>query len=79
VSIPADLADRLLAEGAPLVVIDPDVRNARAAFERAGFRLRSIVGMGDPDVALMIFGPQRASGRAPLIGRRGKTTARRSR
>ena len=54
------LASRLLAEGAPLVVIDPDARNVRArrAFERAGFRLSSIVTAGELDVALMIFDPR---------------------
>jgi aminoglycoside 6'-N-acetyltransferase len=51
------LANRLLAEGAPLVVIDPDARNvpARRTFQRAGFRLSSIVTVTDADVALMIF------------------------
>ena len=57
------LASRLLAEGAPLIVIDPDARNlhARRSFEQAGFRLCSIVAAGGLDVALMIFDTQSAS------------------
>jgi aminoglycoside 6'-N-acetyltransferase len=57
------LASHLLAEGAPLVVIDPDARNVRArnAFQRAGFRLHSIVAAGDVNVALMMFRAQSAS------------------
>ena len=51
------LATRLLADGAPLVVIDPDARNERArhAFERAGFQLTSIIATGAGPVALMVF------------------------
>jgi len=51
------VANRLLAEGAPLIIIDPDARNARArrAFERAGFGLSAIVATADGNVALMIF------------------------
>ena len=39
------LAERLTAEGAPLVVIDPDVENLRArrACEKAGFRGEDLV------------------------------------
>jgi aminoglycoside 6'-N-acetyltransferase len=57
------LASRLLAEGAPLVVIDPDARNVRArnAFQRAGFQLHSVVTSDDMDVALMIFQARSAS------------------
>jgi aminoglycoside 6'-N-acetyltransferase len=60
------LAVRLLTDGAPLVVIDPDARNARArrSFEQAGFRLSSVVTVGGLDVALMIFDEQSASVRA---------------
>ncbi len=51
------LAERLLAEGAPVVVIDPDVDNSRArrAYEKAGFVADGIVATDAGLVVLMIF------------------------
>jgi len=51
------LAERLLAEGAPMVAIDPDVQNVRArrAYEKAGFRARGEVESGEGLAVLMIF------------------------
>jgi aminoglycoside 6'-N-acetyltransferase len=51
------LAERLLAEGAPLVVIDPDADNERArrAYENAGFRGTSVVATAAGPAVLMIF------------------------
>lgn len=51
------LAERLRAEGAPAVAIDPDVDNLRArrAYERAGFRAAGVVETGEGPAMLMIF------------------------
>ena len=51
------LAERLVAEGAPAVVIDPDIENVRArrAYQKAGFRPVGIVETGEGPVMLMIF------------------------
>lgn len=51
------LAERLLAGGAPAVVIDPDVGNvrARAAYARAGFVGDTVAGSDDGPVVLMTF------------------------
>ena len=51
------LAERLRAEGAPLVAIDPHVDNFRArhAYEKAGFRGEGIVETGEGPAVLMIF------------------------
>ncbi len=51
------LAERLRAEGAPVVAIDPDVDNLRArrAYEKAGFRGDTVVESGDGPAILMIF------------------------
>jgi aminoglycoside 6'-N-acetyltransferase len=51
------LARRLIAEGAPLVAIDPDVDNLRArrAYERAGFRGDTVVESGEGPAVLMTF------------------------
>jgi aminoglycoside 6'-N-acetyltransferase len=51
------LAERLRAEGAPAVAIDPDVDNLRAcrAYEKAGFRGDTVVESGDGPAILMIF------------------------
>jgi aminoglycoside 6'-N-acetyltransferase len=53
------LAERLCAEGAPLVAIDPDVdnRRARRAYEKAGFRGETPVQTGAGPAVLMIFEP----------------------
>ena len=51
------LAERLRAEGAPLVAIDPDVTNERArrAYFNAGFRGDQIVGTAAGPAVLMLF------------------------
>lgn len=51
------LAKRLLAEGAPLIAIDPDADNVRAqrAYARAGFRTETRVETASGPVVLMIF------------------------
>ena len=51
------LAERLRAEGAPLVAIDPHVDNfrARRAYEKAGFRGEEIVETSEGPAVLMIF------------------------
>jgi aminoglycoside 6'-N-acetyltransferase len=58
------LAQRLLAEGAPVVAIDPDVDNARArrAYANAGFSGDTVVQTGVGPAVLMIF-----SGRARAV------------
>jgi aminoglycoside 6'-N-acetyltransferase len=52
------LAERLTAEGAPVVAVDPDVENLRArrAYEKAGFRGEDLVETGAGPVILMTFG-----------------------
>ncbi len=52
------LAERLLAEGVPVVAIDPDVANLRArrAYEKAGFYGEDLVDTGAGPVMLMAFG-----------------------
>jgi aminoglycoside 6'-N-acetyltransferase len=52
------LAERLVAEGAPLVAIDPDVENVRAqrAYAKAGFRGETIVATPEGPAMVMIFG-----------------------
>lgn len=51
------LAQRLRAEGAPVVAIDPDVENhrARRAYARAGFAEQGIVETGEGPAVLMCF------------------------
>ncbi|HYD99057.1 MAG TPA: GNAT family N-acetyltransferase [Alphaproteobacteria bacterium] len=51
------LAQRLLAEGAPAVAIDPDARNLRArrAFEKAGFRGDAVAATAEGPVVAMVF------------------------
>ena len=60
------LAERLCREGAPLVAIDPAEENLRArrAYEKAGFRLRTMVVTETGPAALMVFESQRATGGA---------------
>ena len=55
------LAERLCAEGAPLVAIDPAIDNLRArrAYEGAGFRLETLVATVAGLAALMIYEPKR--------------------
>lgn len=51
------LAMELIAAGAPIVAIDPDIANARAraAYARAGFVHDGIVESGEGTVARMLF------------------------
>jgi aminoglycoside 6'-N-acetyltransferase len=51
------LAERLRAEGAPVVAIDPGVNNPRArrAYAKAGFRSSSIVESVEGPAVLMLF------------------------
>jgi aminoglycoside 6'-N-acetyltransferase len=55
------LAERLCAEGAPLVAIDPAEDNfrARRAYEKAGFRFEAQVETEPGPSALMIYNPMR--------------------
>ena len=52
------LAERLTAEGAPVVAIDPDVENLRArrANEKAGFRGEDLIETGAGPMILVTFG-----------------------
>jgi aminoglycoside 6'-N-acetyltransferase len=52
-----ELAQRLLAEGAPVVAIDPDAENLRArrAYARAGFVGEEVVQAPDGPVVVMLF------------------------
>jgi aminoglycoside 6'-N-acetyltransferase len=52
------MAQRLRAEGAPVVAIDPDVENLRArrAYAKAGFRGETVVETGAGPAVLMLFG-----------------------
>jgi aminoglycoside 6'-N-acetyltransferase len=54
-----DFADRLLADGAPRVVTDPDPANLRAvrAYEKAGFRRDRLVETPDGTALLMFRDP----------------------
>jgi aminoglycoside 6'-N-acetyltransferase len=56
------LAERLCAEGAPLVAIDPAIDNVRArrAYEKAGFRAEGTVATEAGPVILMLYEPPRA-------------------
>jgi aminoglycoside 6'-N-acetyltransferase len=51
------LAEQLIEDGAPLVVIDPDVDNhrARRAYRKAGFRGDAVVETREGPAVLMIF------------------------
>ena len=64
------LAQRLCAEGAPLVAIDPAADNLRAlrAYVRAGFRFEARVETETGQSALMIYNPMRqASSPSPRL------------
>jgi aminoglycoside 6'-N-acetyltransferase len=54
------LGERLIAEGAPIVAVDPAVDNfrARRAYENAGFHDRGVFDTGEGPVVLMIFQAQ---------------------
>jgi aminoglycoside 6'-N-acetyltransferase len=58
------LAERLCAEGAPLVAIDPAEENLRArrAYEKAGFRVEGLVATEAGPAVLMRYEPRRATG-----------------
>jgi aminoglycoside 6'-N-acetyltransferase len=58
------LAERLCAEGAPLVAIDPAIENLRArrAYEKAGFRFQALATTEAGPAALMIYDPKRSAG-----------------
>jgi aminoglycoside 6'-N-acetyltransferase len=55
------LAERLCAEGAPLVAIDPDINNSRArrAYKKAGFLGETQVATEAGLAVLMVFRPRR--------------------
>ncbi len=55
-------AQYLIDQGAPVVVIDPEVANARAirAYEKAGFVRQSIAATAEGDVVLMQYSPDPA-------------------
>ena len=52
------LAEELIADGAPVLAIDPDIANvrARAAYARAGFVEEAVVATEDGPVVLMLLG-----------------------
>ena len=52
------LAAELIADGAPLVAIDPDADNARAiaAYRKAGFSGETMIQTPDGPILLMLFG-----------------------
>lgn len=56
-------AERLCAEGAPLVAIDPDVDNLRArrAYAKAGFMDDGVVATEAGSAVLMIYDPRRTA------------------
>jgi aminoglycoside 6'-N-acetyltransferase len=58
------LAERLCAEGAPVIAIDPSEGNLRArrAYEKAGFHVDSRVVTEAGPAVLMLYHPQRATG-----------------
>jgi aminoglycoside 6'-N-acetyltransferase len=55
------LADRLCADGAPLVAIDPDVDNLRArrTYAKAGFKADDLVATEAGAAVLMIYDTRR--------------------
>jgi aminoglycoside 6'-N-acetyltransferase len=57
------LAERLCAEGAPLVAIDPAEKNLRArrAYEKAGFRVEARVVTETGPAVLMLYEPRRTT------------------
>jgi aminoglycoside 6'-N-acetyltransferase len=56
------LAQRLCAEGAPLVAVDPHRDNLRAqrAYGKAGFRLSGSVGTETGIAVRMVYEPERS-------------------
>jgi aminoglycoside 6'-N-acetyltransferase len=66
------LATRLVAEGAPLVAIDPNADNLRArrAYAKAGFREENVVETADGPVVLMVFTDSADPGRTTTVASR---------
>ena len=56
-------AERLCAEGAPLVAIDPSEGNLRArrAYEKAGFRVEARIVTEPGSAVLMLYEPKEAT------------------
>jgi aminoglycoside 6'-N-acetyltransferase len=67
VSIARDAPERLCAEGAPLVAIDPAIDNVRArrAYEKAGFRQQAAVVSDEGAAVLMVYEPLSISSASP--------------
>ena len=61
------LAERLCAEGAPLIAIDPAIGNVRArrAYEKAGFRPQATVATESGPAVLMLYEPENFSSASP--------------
>jgi aminoglycoside 6'-N-acetyltransferase len=61
------LAQRLCAEGAPRVAIDPAIDNGRArcAYEKAGFRVEATVVTDAGPAVLMLYDPTKVSSPSP--------------
>lgn len=61
------LAERLCAEGAPLVAIDPAIDNVRArrAYEKAGFRVEATVATESGSAVLMLYEAEKLSRTSP--------------
>jgi aminoglycoside 6'-N-acetyltransferase len=61
------LAERLCAEGAPLIAIDPAIDNIRArrAYEKAGFRVEARVATEAGAAVLMLYEPEKLSSTSP--------------
>jgi aminoglycoside 6'-N-acetyltransferase len=61
------LAERLCAEGAPLIAIDPAIGNVRArrAYEKAGFRVEARVATEEGPAVLMLYEPEKLSSASP--------------
>lgn len=61
------LAERLCAEGAPLVAIDPAIDNVRArrAYEKASFRVEATVATEAGPAVLMLYEPEKLSSPSP--------------
>ena len=64
------VAERLIAEGAPCVVIDPDPKNERArrAYAKAGFVEDRVVQTPEGAAVLMVFRPRPNDLTLPLDG-----------
>lgn len=54
------MAERLIKQGIPLIMIDPDPENAIAirAYEKAGFKGNDVIQTDDGPAVLMIFEPK---------------------